>query len=112
MPGRWPLPGILERAVEEVHLARPVRTREGHRRAAAGAKVALHAGRGGIAGGLALEVAKLLEPHADIGRQRRGHGAPAARAMAMHDPLRRALELVLDGAALAAAPGGRHRRNP
>src|SRR5262245_26180715 len=31
--------------------------------------------------------------------------------MAMHDPFRRALELVLDGTALAAAPTGRHGGN-
>src|SRR6185295_3965419 len=112
MAGGWPLRRILKRAVQEVDLARPMRTHVRHRRPAGAAKIALHACRGGIGGRLAREIAELLEPNADIGRKRRGHSAPTACTMAMHHPLRRTLELIDDGAALTTAPGGAQRREP
>src|SRR5690349_8890866 len=112
MPGGWPLRRILERAVQEVDFAWPTRTRVGHRRAAGATKIALHAGRGGVGGGLARKVAELLEPDADVGRKWRRHGAPTTCTMAMHHPLRCALELIGDGAALTTAPGGAQRREP
>src|SRR5262249_2682313 len=105
MAGGWPLPGILKRAVQQMDLARPVHAGVGQRRAATAAKVALDARRGGIARGFALEVAKLLQAYTNVGRHRCGHGTPAARTVAMHHPLRRALEGVRDRAALAAAVG-------
>ena len=78
----------------------------GHGRAADGAEVALNAGRGLVIGGLALQVAELLQHDADVGRNRRRHRAPAAFAMAVHHPFRLAGELVLDAPALAVALGG------
>src|SRR4029078_5059466 len=80
----------------------------GHGRAARGAEVAFYPRRGLVDGGLSLEVAELLEPHADVGGDGRGDRSAAALAMAMHDPLGLTGELILDRAALAAA-GGRRR---
>src|SRR5436190_23561042 len=106
MAGRRPLPGVGQGAVEEMHLARPSRAGVGHGGAAVGAEIALNARRGFVNGRLALQIAELLEPDADIGGDRRRHSAPAALAMAVHHPFGLACELILDGAALAAACGG------
>src|SRR5262245_48479965 len=70
MSGRWPLRGVIERAVKKVHFTRPTRTGVGQGCAAVPTKIALYAHRGGIGGGLARQIAELLAPNADIGRKR------------------------------------------
>src|SRR5262245_65200745 len=95
-----------------MHLVRPVGAGVGYGGAAGSTKIALNARRGGIGRRFARKVAELLATHADIGRERRGHGTAAVGTMAVHHPLRRPLELVGDGAALATTPGGAHGRKP
>ena len=85
MAGGWPLRGILERAVQEVDFARPLRTGICHRRPAGAAEIALHAGRGGV------------------GRAERRHRSPAART-------RRADSLHNGNASPTSADPRTHRR--
>src|SRR5262245_53206188 len=86
MRRRRPLRRVVERAVEQVHLARPALARVGHRRSARGAEIALYARRGLVVGRLPFQVTELLQADAQVGCYRRRHSPSAALAMAVHHP--------------------------
>ncbi len=95
----------------QVDLARVTVGHVSHGRAASRAEIAPDAWGGLVNGGLAFQVAELIELDAHIRGNGRRSRAPAALTVAVHDPLGLAVELIGDGPA-QAMPSCRHSRAP